>query len=455
VAWILRLVKIGAEGEGSGTNLMEISRPDGLGDIADLGLTLAEAKLLLANVQREIVAAQARDHIVRRPDCPRCDGVCHIKDYREHAVATLFGQVTMKLPRFHCARCGAIETGIGWPSHCRSTPELDRLRAHLSALMAYRVAADLLEHLFPVDAGTDPETLRRHTLRVGEAVTDRAAIRPGTSAPAITVTLDSTFIRSCETGERHLEVRIGNVETKSGARQVFGAVAKTGTDIKVLIRRSLDAIGRTERTELTAFTDGCPGLRHILADAGAAETPILDWFHIGMRLEHLKQIAGALTAGNALLVTAKAVIVGEVKRLHWRIWNGKAKNAQKIIVRIRAVMHHFRGEPDNRKSAAPSRKLWTALHALDGYLTGQSAWLVNYAERHRAGLRVGTAITEGTANFMVNRRMNKSQQMRWSRRGADMLLQVRCAIYNGTLGFDYGQKFYPANDVSPPTAVAA
>jgi hypothetical protein len=118
-------------------------------------------------------------------------------------------------------------------------------------------------------------------------------------------------------------------------------------------------------------------------------------------------------------------------------------------------MHHFRGEPGSRKSVAPSRKLWTALHALDGYLTGQSAWLVNYAERHRAGLRVGTAITEGTANFLMNRRMNKSQQMRWSRRGADLLLQVRCAVCNGTLGFDFGQKFYPANDVSPPTAVAA
>ena len=36
------------------------------------------------------------------------------------------------------------------------------------------------------------------------------------------------------------------------------------------------------------------------------------------------------------------------------------------------------------------------------------------------GLRVGTSITEGTANFLVNHRMNKSQQMRWSRRGADL-----------------------------------
>ncbi len=72
------------------------------------------------------------------------------------------------------------------------------------------------------------------------------------------------------------------------------------------------------------------------------------------------------------------------------------------------------------------------------YLASQSAWLVNYAERYRAGLRVGTAITEGTANFLVNRRMNKLQQLRWSRRGANLLLQVWCAVYNGTLGSGFG-----------------
>jgi len=152
-----------------------------------------------------------------------------MKDCRDHAVATLFGQVTMKLPRFHCARCSGTETGIGWPSHCRSTPELDRLRAHLSALMTCPVAAELLEQLFPVDAGTDPETFRRQTLKVGETLAERDAIRPETAAPAIAVTLDSTFVRNCEVGERHLEVRVGNVETKAGGRQVFGAVAKADT----------------------------------------------------------------------------------------------------------------------------------------------------------------------------------------------------------------------------------
>ena len=118
-------------------------------------------------------------------------------------------------------------------------------------------------------------------------------------------------------------------------------------------------------------------------------------------------------------------------------------------------MHAFKGEASHRTKGVPSRKLWHALHEVDKYLSGQSAWLVNYAERHRAGLRVSTAITQGTADFLVNRRMNKSQHMRWSRRGADLLLQVRCAVYNGTLGSGFGQRFQPANDPYPPMAVAA
>lgn len=68
MGWILRLVKTGAEGsDGPGMDVMEINKPDDLSDIADLGLSLAEAKLLLAGGQRDIVAAQARVHAVWRP----------------------------------------------------------------------------------------------------------------------------------------------------------------------------------------------------------------------------------------------------------------------------------------------------------------------------------------------------------------------------------------------------
>ncbi len=56
--------------------------------------------------------------------------------------------------------------------------------------------------------------------------------------------------------------------------------------------------------------------------------PSLDWFHIAMRLHHTKLAAANLSTDDPDRVAAKAVIVAEVERLHWRIWNGKAKNAR-------------------------------------------------------------------------------------------------------------------------------
>jgi hypothetical protein len=93
----------------------------------------------------------------------------------------------VKLPRLACAGGGFGETGLSWPSHCRSTPELDQLQpslacsvAWLSALMPYRVAAELL----PIDAGRSPETLRSHTLQVGKRLGDAAAQKPPIAAKA-------------------------------------------------------------------------------------------------------------------------------------------------------------------------------------------------------------------------------------------------------------------------------
>jgi hypothetical protein len=225
---------------------------------------------------------------------------------------------------------------------------------------------------------------------------------------------------------------------------VFAAVARTDTAIEALIQRGLVDVGKTADTELTAFTDGCSGLRSILLKAGVTKPPLLDWFHIAMRLQHADKTASTLPADTPERENARAVIVAEV--LHWRIWNGKAKDAKVTIERIRQVMPVFQGEQGDRKRDPSSRRLWTALREIDRYLTGQGAWLVNYAERHRAGLRVGTSITEGTANFLVNRRMNKSQQMRWSRRGADLLLQ--CAGFNGKLGSSFGQLFQAVDPAS-------
>jgi hypothetical protein len=174
-----------------------------------------------------------------------------------------------------------------------------------------------------------------------------------------------------------------------------------------------------------------------------------------MRLQHTKLTAANLSTDAPDRVTAKATIVAEVERLHWRIWNGKANNAQRSINRIRKVMHVFKRARSQGVKGVASRKQWHALHAIDKYRKDQAAWLVNYAERFRAGERVGTSITEGTANFLVNRRMNKSQKMRWSRSGADLLLQVRCAVYNGTLGAGLGRRFDRIGNAEPAVVKAA
>src|SRR3954454_13342471 len=65
VAWIVRLVSLGAEGEEHSTDVLQIAKPRDLTDLASLGLTLAEGKRLLVGVQQELVAAQA----VCRPEC--------------------------------------------------------------------------------------------------------------------------------------------------------------------------------------------------------------------------------------------------------------------------------------------------------------------------------------------------------------------------------------------------
>ncbi len=47
------------------------------------------------------------------------------------------------------------------------------------------------------------------------------------------------------------------------------------------------------------------------------------------------------------------------------------------------------------------------------------------------------AITESTVQWLLHRRMNAQQQMRWSPRGAHLMLKVRTSVVNGTLDRDH------------------
>ena len=125
-------MQIGAGGDEPFADVMTINRPDDLDDIANLGLTVGDGKRLLAGLQQEIVAAQVRSHSVRRPACRICRGICHVKDYRNHAVATQFGQVTVRLPRF---RCPWVWRDRGWRWMAIALPVDAGIRSASSAFL--------------------------------------------------------------------------------------------------------------------------------------------------------------------------------------------------------------------------------------------------------------------------------------------------------------------------------
>jgi hypothetical protein len=105
--------------------------------------------------------------------------------------------------------------------------------------MPYRAAVTVLAILLPVETGRNHETLRSHTLKIGEQLP--AAVRPMATSSAITVTVDSVAVTVANGIWRFAP---GNVETSDGGRQVFGSVAgRERPNIAVLIWRNLGAAG--------------------------------------------------------------------------------------------------------------------------------------------------------------------------------------------------------------------
>jgi hypothetical protein len=88
------------------------------------------------------------------------------------------------------------------------------------------------------------------------------------------------------------------------------------------------------------------------------------------------------------------------------------------------------------------KKLARALEEFLTYVDSNAAGIVNYGERYRCGERISTGFVESTINQVVAKRFVKKQQMRWTPRGAHLLLQVRVQELNGDLRSAF-QRWYP------------
>jgi hypothetical protein len=119
----------------------------------------------------------------------------------------------------------------------------------------------------------------------------------------------------------------------------------------------------------------------------------------------------------------------------WRLWHGQVARSLELIAETLATLDAMTGTTS--PAAAVALKIGRLLGELETYVCGQSDIIIDYATARRRGETISTAVTEITVQWLLHRRMNAQQQMRWTPRGAHLMLNVRCAVMNGTLERDH------------------
>ena len=75
-----------------------------------LGLTLAEGKRILKDLQQIVVESQLATFLVPTRACPECGQSRCSKGHHTLSVRTVFGQLTVRSPRLHHCACRPHET---------------------------------------------------------------------------------------------------------------------------------------------------------------------------------------------------------------------------------------------------------------------------------------------------------------------------------------------------------
>jgi hypothetical protein len=238
------------------------------------------------------------------------------------------------------------------------------------------------------------------------------------------------------------EVIAGKSMPTNGPAKSFGFVQTFDTKPKRRLFEVLKSQGMQMNQQVTFLTDGGEDVRGLPLYLHPQAEHLLDWFHVTMRITLMGQLAKALCSReNPKLATELAE---ELHRLKWYLWHGNVFLAQQTIDYVQL-------DVDNEDASPEQRKLSKAVSEFSGYIRANGAWIPNYGERYRCGEAISSAFVESAVNQVVSKRMVKKQQMRWTPRGAHLLLQVRTRVLNDDLA-DTFQRWYPAF-VAPSASV--
>jgi hypothetical protein len=370
-----------------------------------------------------------------------------LKDLRSRRLVSLFGTVEVRAPRFTPCRCAVTcrrtlsPVAEIMPDRC--TPEYERVVAKMGALLPYRRARTLLAEFLPLGHLQTVETTRQRTLRVGARLEQEAVAgagpKPAGTTKSIAVSIDGGHVRAARQYQgRSFEVLLAQVSNDEGKQVVFASVPAEANAQTRQLRGVLRGLNATPATPITVLNDGADGPRSLGEAASPGPTHhVLDWFHLAMRVQHVAQAAmswPATTETETETETERQVgarLAATIERIRWRLWHGQVRRALDLIaetvVTVDATADH------TRPMTAAGRKVARLLGDLETYVSGQSDIIIDYATARRCEEPISTAITESTVQWLLHRRMNAQQQMRWSPRGAHLMPKVRTAVVNGTL----------------------
>ena len=210
------------------------------------------------------------------------------------------------------------------------------------------------------------------------------------------------------------------------------------------VQRAVAEQGKTS-DHLMVFTDGDSRLRDLQLCVLPKATHVLDWYHLTRRLTVLSHVVCSKEAAEQLPPREHARLSKWVGSIKWRLWHGRPVTA---IARLESLLSLL-GRPSLAGTAVVARTHKLAAGLLQ-YLKNNAESLPDYGRRNRAGERISTAFVESAVNQIIDKRMSKSQQMRWSPESAHLLLQVRIRVIDGSLRQDF-ERWYPgftANDAT-------
>ena len=125
-----------------------------------------------------------------------------------------------------------------------------------------------------------------------------------------------------------------------------------------------------------------------------------------------------------------------LESLKWHLWHGNVYRALQIVAELEWDLE------SQEKRSERAKKLLKAVGEFHHYIEVNQASIPNYGDRYRHGKAISTAFAESTVNQVISKRMVKNQLMRWTERGAHLLLQVRTQVLNGGLRTTF-QRWYP------------